>query len=98
MGASQSRPWTCVTYSIEFSPSAAKALAKFDKHLRLRISGAIELLAVDPRPPATKMLRSNEHGRWRVRVGDCRIVYTVVDERLLVLMSRVAHHGEAYNR
>ncbi|HUW77629.1 MAG TPA: type II toxin-antitoxin system RelE/ParE family toxin [Candidatus Nanopelagicaceae bacterium] len=87
-----------MTYSIEFSPSATKALAKFDKHVYLRISGAIELLAVDPRPPAAKMLRGGEHGRWRVRVGDYRIVYTITDERLIVLVLRVAHRREVYNR
>jgi mRNA interferase RelE/StbE len=87
-----------VTYSIEFSPAAAKALIKIAKPFQLRIVGAIELLAVDPRPPAAKMLRGGEHGRWRVRVGDYRIAYAIEDDRLLILVLRVAHRREAYNR
>jgi len=87
-----------VTYSIEFAPSAAKALTKIDKPFQLRIVGVIELLAFEPRPPAAKMLRGGEHGRWRVRVGDYRIVYTVKDDRLLVLVLRVAHRREVYDR
>lgn len=87
-----------MTYAVEVSSSAAKSLAKIEKKTRMRILGAIELLAVDPRPPGTKMLRGGEHGRWRARVGDYRIVYTVKDDRLLVLVLRVAHRREVYDR
>jgi len=87
-----------MTYAIEISSSAAKALAKVAKRDRLRIAGAIELLSVEPRPPRAKMLRGGEHGRWRVRVGNYRIVYTIVDERLLILVLRIAHRREVYDR
>ena len=87
-----------MTYSVEFSPSAAKALTKIDKPSQLRIIGVIELLAFEPRPPAAKVLRGGDHGRWRVRVGDNRIVYTVEDDRLLVLVLPVAHRREVYAR
>lgn len=87
-----------MTYSVEFSLSAAKALTKIDKPFQLRIVGVIELLAVEPRAPAAKMLRGGDHGRWRVRVGDNRIVYTVEDDRLLVLVLPVAHRREVYAR
>lgn len=87
-----------MTYSVEFSPSAAKALTEIGKPFQLRIVGAIELLGVDPRPPAAKMLRGGEHGRWRVRVSDYRIVYAIEDDRLLVLILRIAHRREAYDR
>jgi len=87
-----------MTYSIELSSSAAKALDKLEKTNRLRIVGAIALLSVDPRPPGAKMLRGGDHGRWRVRAGDYRVVYTVEDGRLLVLVLRVAHRREVYDR
>jgi mRNA interferase RelE/StbE len=87
-----------MTYSIEISTSAAKGLDKLEKSNRLRIVGAIELLSVDPRPPAAKMLRGGEHGRWRVRVGDFPIVYSIEDGRLLVLVLCVAHRREVYDR
>ena len=87
-----------MTYTIEMSTSAAKAVDKLEKANRLRIVGAIELLSVDPRPPGAKMLRGGEQGRWRVRVGDYRIVYAIEDDRLLVLVLRVAHRREVYDR
>jgi mRNA interferase RelE/StbE len=87
-----------VTFTVEFAPAAAKALQKIDKRNRLRIAGVIELLSVDPRPPGAKMLRGGEHGRWRVRVGDYRIIYTIEDERVVVLILRVAHRRDVYDR
>jgi len=87
-----------MTYAIEISTSAAKSLGKLERSNRLRIVGAIELLSVDPRPPAATMLRGGEQARWRVRVGDSRIVYAIEDDRLLVLVVRVAHRREAYDR
>ncbi|MGZ4619700.1 MAG: type II toxin-antitoxin system RelE family toxin [Frankiaceae bacterium] len=49
-----------------------------------RIRGAIALLAQDPRPPATKPLRGRPG--WRLRVGDCRILYVVHDDGMLVVV------------
>lgn len=87
-----------MTYTVEISSSAAKSLAKIDKKTLLRIVGAIELLAVDPRPPGVKFLRGGEQGRWRARVGAYRIVYTIEDNRLVVLVLRVGHRREVYER
>lgn len=87
-----------MTYTVEISTSAAKSLAKIEKKTRLRIIGAIELLAVDPQPPGVKLLRGGKQGRWRARVGDYRIVYTVENDRLIVLVLRVAHRREVYDR
>lgn len=36
------------------------------------------------------------HDLMRVRVGDYRIVYTVRDQRLVVLIVRVAHRSRVY--
>lgn len=44
------------------------------------------------------MLRGGERGRWRVRVGDYRIVYAIKDDELIVLVLRVAHRREVYRR
>lgn len=87
-----------MTFTVEFSSAAAKSLKTLDTPLRLRIAGAIEFLRVDPRPPGATMLRGGERGRWRVRVGDHRIVYTIEDQRLIVLVLRIAHRREVYDR
>lgn len=87
-----------MTYAVELTAPAAKELSKLPKAIRLRIAGVIELLSVEPRPPGAKMLRGGEHGRWRVRVGDYRVVYAIEGDRLIVLVLRVAHRREVYGR
>jgi mRNA interferase RelE/StbE len=84
-----------VTYRISVSPAAARHLRKFDPQVRRRIQAVLELLAVEPRPPAATRLVGGA-GEWRVRTGDYRIVYEVEDQELLVLGLRVAHHREIY--
>jgi mRNA interferase RelE/StbE len=84
-----------VTYRISLSPAAARQLRKFDPQVRRRIQGVLDLLAVDPRPPAATRLVGGA-GEWRVRTGDYRVVYEIEDQELLVLVLRVGHRREIY--
>jgi mRNA interferase RelE/StbE len=86
-----------VTYRVSLSPSAARELRKFDPDVRRRIQAALDLLATEPRPPAATRLVGGS-GEWRVRTGDYRIVYEINDDQLLVLVLRMAHRREVYDR
>jgi len=83
-------------YRIELRPAGVRALRKLDPPVRRRVQGAISLLADDPRPPAARAL----HGRpaLRVRVGDYRIIYTVADDVLLVVVVTLGHRRDVYDR
>jgi mRNA interferase RelE/StbE len=83
-------------YRIELRPAAVRALRKLDPQIRHRVQGAIALLAQDPRPPASRPLKGRP-GR-RVRVGDYRIIYTVADDVLLVVVTTVGHRRDTYER
>ncbi len=83
-------------YRIEVRPAAARALRKLDPNVRPRIQGAIALLAEDPRPPAARLLRGRPG--YRLRVGDYRIIYTVADDLLLVVVVTVGHRRDVYTR
>ena len=86
-----------MTYRVTLAPSAARQLRKFVPDVRRRLQAAIELLAVDPRPPATTRLVGGS-GEWRVRTGNYRIVYEINDNDLLVLVLRMGHRREIYDR
>jgi len=83
-----------MTYRIELRPSAARALRKLEKQERTRIRGAIALLAHDPRPPGARSLR--ERPGYRVRVGNYRILYTIHDEVLLIVMVSLGHRSSIH--
>ncbi len=71
-------------------------MRKLDPLIRPRVQGAIALRARDPRPPGARALQ------WklglRARVGDCRIIYTVADDVLLVVVVTLGHRRDIYDR
>jgi mRNA interferase RelE/StbE len=83
-----------VPYRIEVRPAAARQLRKLDPPTARRIQGAIALLADDPRPPASRPLIGRP--AWRVRVGDYRVIYTIEDDRLVVVVVTLGHRRDVY--
>ena len=83
-------------HRVELRPAAVRALRKLDPQIRLRIQGVIALLAQDPRPPGARALQGRDG--LRVRVGDYRVVYTVDDNVLTVVVVRLGHRRDVYDR
>ena len=85
-------------YAIELLPSAVRELEKLPRDPRARVLEAIDSLQIEPRPPGARLLSGTGRERiWRVQVGQYRVLYQVVDERLVVLVVRVADRREVYN-
>ena len=82
-------------YEIRIARRAAKSLAALQRRDQQRIRAAIELLAEDPRPPAC-MAMTGEDSVYRVRVGNYRIVYEVIDDVLVIHVVRIGHRREVY--
>ena len=86
-----------MTFRIQLTQSAAKALKTIPKKDQKRIAKKIEDLADQlPNPAKTKMKGDNPF--HRVRVGDYRIIYEIQDEVLLILILRIGHRKEVYRR
>jgi mRNA interferase RelE/StbE len=84
-----------VTYAIEVLPAAERDLRKVHPQIRARIRGALLKLAVDPRPPGARALKDRP-GYLRVRIGDYRIIYTIEDDVLRVVVVRLGHRRDVY--
>jgi len=83
-------------YTVEVLRRAEKALRGLtDRKLYHRLREAIDALATEPRPQRCTKL-SGTKNIYRVRVGDHRIVYQVIDDRLLVLVIDLGHRREIY--
>lgn len=83
-------------YRIELRPAALRALGKLDPPIARRVQGAIALLAQDPRPPGARALKGRPG--LRVRVGDYRVIYTVQDDVLLIVVVTLGHRRDVYDR
>lgn len=84
------------SYELVFRKSVAKDLRAFPKQDVKRILDRIRLLATDPRPPGAEKLSGQE--RYRVRQGVYRIIYEIEDRKLSVLIVKVGHRREVYQR
>jgi len=83
-------------YTVEILRRAEKALRGLtDRKLYHRLRKAIDSLGQEPRPQGCTKL-SGTKNIYRVRVGDHRIVYQVVDDRLLVLVIDLGHRRDIY--
>ena len=85
-----------VRYSIRIKRSAQGELAAIPQPARTRLAEAIDRLG--EHPLAGSALKGELRGLRRLRVGDYRIVYEVLDGELVVLVVRVAHRREAYRQ
>jgi mRNA interferase RelE/StbE len=81
-------------YSVTILRSAQKALGKIRGTNYEAIKAAIFGLANNPRPPGCKKLTGRDG--WRIRVGDYRIIYEIIDNELIVLVIDIGHRREIY--
>jgi len=86
-----------VKYKVEFTSAAARQVQKLPVAVRQRLLAAVADLADNPRPAGARKL-VGELTAWRIRVGDYRVIYDVIDRSLTVTVVRAAHRSEAYNR
>ncbi len=83
------------SYAVELTPAAERQLDKLASSARTVIAAALAAPASNPRPPGCTTLAGKDN-LWRVRVLQFRIIYTVVDRRLLVVVVKVGDRKDVY--
>ncbi len=81
-------------YKISIERPALKALEKIPKKDRERIVIAIQALTENPRP-ANALKLSGRDG-WRMRIGNYRVIYEIIDKTCHILVLDVGHRKEIY--
>ena len=84
-----------VNYKIEIKKSATKEIARLPKNILKRVLTKIQSLSNEPRSSGCKKLTADE--KYRVRVGDYRILYSIEDEKLVVYVVKVGHRKKIYD-
>lgn len=86
-----------MTYSVEIAAAAIRQLKRLERQDLRRVQAAIELLKGEPRPRGAKRLSGGDD-EWRVRTGNFRIIYTITERALRVLVVAVGHRRDIYGR
>jgi mRNA interferase RelE/StbE len=93
--ASTQKNWT-----IEFDFRAQREFDRLDKAVALRVSKFLYQRVAHLENP--RQIGERLHGTlsdyWKYRVGDYRIICSLEDDRLVVLVLRIGHRREIYER
>ncbi len=83
-------------YVVEILPAALKRLRTVHPSYRALIRARIDTLESEARPPSSEALRGGQAKRWRLRVGDYRVVYKIDDKARRVTVLLVSHRRDVY--
>ena len=86
-----------MAYAVLLAPAAERQLKALDRPLQQRIAKRLARLGDTPRPPGVEKL-AGEDDLYRVREGDYRIIYTIQDRQLIVLVVKIGHRKEVYRK
>lgn len=82
-------------YRIFFKKSVEKDFSSIPKKYLKKILNRIKTLEENPRPVGCKKLTDKEE--YRLRQGQYRIVYSILDNELAVWIVKVGHRKDIYN-
>ena len=82
-------------YSIFIKQSAIKELKKLPEKDQGKIIRTINELEINLRPFGSKKLKGSER-RWRIRIGDYRILYELNTDRKTIDIFRILHCKDVY--
>lgn len=82
-------------YDIIFEKQPLKFFNKLNKNLQDRIGKKVEKLKIDPKIGVP--LIGNFAGMYKLRVGDYRMIYKIINERLIVLVIKMGHRKNIYD-
>ncbi len=81
------------TYRLIYTNRAVKDIEKLDIVAKKCLKKALEKLALPPVEHSTELI-DPKIGEYRFRVGNHRVIFDLVDEKIVIL--RVGHRREIY--
>ena len=85
-------------FKVELSSKAKKNLAKLEKKQAIMIAAWIRKNLKDCDNPRLygKALQGKYKSLWRYRVGEYRIIASIEDRKLIILLLEIGHRKEIY--
>ena len=85
-----------MTYSVLLSRQAKRYFASAPVPLARRLAQVFEVLESDPRPSGSKPLKGTLEGLVRIRVGNLRVIYEVLEDAGAIRVVKISPRGDAY--
>ena len=85
-----------MTWTINYVPSAARAIRKLDPAVRKRIRDTLQKISEDPE--RGKQLRLGLTGLRAWRTGRYRIIYRLIESRIEILVVAIGHRRDVYKK
>lgn len=82
------------SYRLLIKPTAVKELEALPAKDRRRLATRLQKLSGDPRPAGSEKLSG--HDLYRIRQGNYRVLYSLHDRELIILVIKVGHRREVY--
>ncbi|MEW5959556.1 MAG: type II toxin-antitoxin system RelE/ParE family toxin [Chloroflexota bacterium] len=83
-------------YRIVFTRQADRSLRKMSRNTARLIRDKLDQLAQDPYARNPNLTRLQGRPGYRLRVGDWRVIYELEEDRLVILVLKIAPRGEVY--
>ena len=81
-------------YKLQIKKSAEKELRKIPKKELIKIINKIQNLSEDPHPVGSIKISNQE--KYRLRIGNYRVLYKVEDNILTIFIIKVGHRKDIY--
>jgi len=84
-------------YSVEFTKAALKTMGAMPRDLRTLVLHKIKDVANNPLGAAhNNITRLVGRPEYRLRVHDWRVIYRVLDDRVVLLVIKIGTRGQVY--
>jgi mRNA interferase RelE/StbE len=83
-------------YKIEFTPQAEEDLSHIDRTVALRIADKIDWLCQNIEHIIREPLTGKFKGKYKLRVGDWRIIYSTDYSSQVITIYAVEHRSKVY--
>jgi len=87
-----------VTYKVELTRQAEKALDRLDRVTEKRLRDRLKELSLNPYDPRLSNDVIMEEGKKYSRVGDWRVTYRVEGENRVIFVTAIQHRSKAYRK
>ena len=83
-------------FKVTYNRQAERVMLKMPKNLAKRIRHKMAIVAQDPYGSHNNVTKLKDRPGYRLRVGDWRVIYKIIDDQVCILVVKIAPRGSVY--